>query len=133
MRLVVRLPFPDPRLSPNRKNGRAWQASAKIKAGQYADAYYATKQAAGAAHAPFFPGDGAIALSLLFATPDKQRRDLDNLLSASKSALDGMAKALGVDDSRFRPILVDWVDGKKPGALIAAVGVTIVSSVEVGG
>jgi hypothetical protein len=47
------------------------------------------------------------------------------MLAASKALLDGMAYALGVDDSRFRPILVDWQHGPKGGALVAAVGVEI--------
>jgi len=51
------------------------------------------------------------------------------MLAASKALLDGMAQALGVDDSRFKPILVDWVQGPKGGALMAAVGIQIISGV----
>lgn len=36
-----------------------------------------------------------------FYPPDKRRRDSDNLLASIKNALDGIAEALGVDDSRF--------------------------------
>lgn len=119
--MIVRLPFPDPALSPNRAKGRHWTALADAKASARDAGYFATKQAATAFSAPA----GDIALSLLFLTPDKRRRDADNLLAASKSLLDGMADALGVDDRRFRPILVDWQPGPPGGALLVAVGVQI--------
>ena len=61
--------------------------------------------------------------------PDRRHRDLDNLLAASKPIIDGMAQALGVDDSRFKPILVDCVYTGGDGALVAAVGISIVSGV----
>jgi Endodeoxyribonuclease RusA. len=35
--------------------------------------------------------------------PDRRRRDTDGVLSSLKSALDGIADALGVDDRRFVP------------------------------
>lgn len=79
------------------------------------------------------PPEGNIALSLLFLTPDKRKRDLDGMLSSAKHALDGIAQALGVDDSRFKPILVDAVLGPKGGALIAAVGVEIRSGMSLQG
>jgi crossover junction endodeoxyribonuclease RusA len=119
MKLVIRLPFPAPELFPNRKNGKHWSSTTAIKVKQHTDGYNATK-AAGA----FKAQDGHIPLSLLFLTPDNRKRDADNMLAASKALIDGMAKALGVDDSRFRPVLVDWRKGPdKVGALIAGVGV----------
>lgn len=125
MSLVVRLPFPAAELFPNRAKGRHWGGLSAVRAKQKSDAFYATK-AAGV----FEDKGGNIPLSLLYMTPDKRKRDLDGLLAASKNLLDGMAQALGVDDSRFKPILVDWVQGeKKVGALVAAVGVSIVSGV----
>lgn len=112
---------------PNRRNGKHWTATASPKAGQKTDAYMLTMEAMQktgrqewAEHIP---------LSLLFLMPDKRRRDLDNLLAGSKALIDGMAQALGVDDRRFKPILCDWAMGPKEGALVAAVGVTIVSGV----
>lgn len=60
---------------------------------------------------------------------DQPMRGLDNLLAASKSIIDGMAHALGVDDSRFKPILVDSVYAGGEGCLMAAVGIQIVSGV----
>ena len=125
MNLVIRLPFPHPSLFPNRKNGKDYHATLGAKQKQKDDGFYATK-AAGSFCAP----DGYIPLSLLYLTPDKRHRDCDNLLAASKALLDGVALALGIDDKRFKPILIDFAQGPdKVGALIAAVGVHISSGV----
>jgi hypothetical protein len=123
--IVIRLPFPHPSLFPNRKNGKDYHATISAKQKQKDDGFYATK-AAGSFAAP----DGYIPLSLLYLTPDKRHRDCDNMLAASKALLDGVALALGIDDKRFKPILIDFALGPdKVGALIAAVGVQISSGV----
>lgn len=127
MSLIVRLPWPDSRLMPNRKNGKSWVSTSKIKTQQRAAAYLCTKAALS------LSGDQAwkeyIPLSLLYMPPDKRHRDLDNLHAGSKAILDGMAQALGIDDSRFRPVLVDSVYCGGEGAVIAQIGVQIVSGV----
>ena len=120
--MIVRLDFPAPTLFPNRKNGRSYFAAqhAKVKARE--DAYTLTKQAMQG----FKPADGPIPLSIVFVPPTGHRRDLDNMLAACKSALDGVAAALGIDDARFRPILIDVGKVSKPGAVIVGVGVQLV-------
>ena len=40
-------------------------------------------------------------LTLRYLPPDRRRRDLDNLLSASKWMVDAIAETIGIDDSRF--------------------------------
>ncbi len=47
---------------------------------------------------------------MLFHAPDRRRRDLDNLLSSCKSYLDGVALAYGINDSRLRPMTIDFAD-----------------------
>lgn len=127
MSLIVRLPFPSSELFPNRRNGKHWGATNGIKVQQHDAAYWATKAAG-----PFSAPDGDIPISLLFLTPDKRHRDADNMLAASKALLDGVASALGIDDSRFRPVLVDWCKGPdKVGALIAGIGVQMTTSMEI--
>ena len=128
--MIVRLDFPNPKLSPNRANGKHWAGLAALKAKAKADAHALTKNALQGRKSPYLDFKGDIPLSLFFVTPDKRHRDSDNLLAASKHALDGVALAIGVDDSRFRPILVDWGHGPdRIGALIVAVGVTISSGI----
>ena len=127
MSLIVRLPWPDSRLMPNRKNGKSWVSTARIKTEQREAAYLCTLAALK------LSGDQKwkeyIPLSLVYMPPDKRHRDLDNLHAGSKAILDGMAQALGIDDKRFKPVLVDCVYCGGEGAVIAAVGVQIVSGV----
>lgn len=52
------------------------------------------------------PSDKPWVLCLDFYPPDKRRRDVDNLLASLKSALDGICDAWGIDDSRFRMIIL---------------------------
>ena len=125
--MIIKLPFPDASLFPNRKNGKHWTATSAAKDAQKNDAYMLTKQAMQTQPRSF--GEADIPLSLVYLTPDKRKRDLDNMLAASKALIDGMAQALGVDDSRFKPVLVDWVQGSHGGALMAAVGIQIISGV----
>ena len=125
--LIVRLPFPDKKLMPNKKNGKHWTSTAANKDAQKRDAYIFTGDALRKAGPQTW--NEHIPLSLLYLKPDKRHRDLDNLLAASKALIDGMALALGVDDKRFKPILIDSVLGSKDGGLIAAVGVKIESAV----
>lgn len=69
-----------------------------------------------------------IPLSIVFVAPDGRHRDLDNCLAAAKAQIDGVADGLKVNDKRFRPILIDYIKGDKPGAMIVAIGVQIISA-----
>jgi len=90
----VRLPWPAKELSPNARCHWAMKAAA---AKQYrADCFYLAKQAKVKAK-----WEGPIHVSLLFCAPDLRHRDLDNCLSSAKALCDGLADALGVNDSRF--------------------------------
>lgn len=125
--MIISLPFPDAKLFPNRKAGKSYHYSHDAKVSAREGARKATKAALDARKE--HPGWGSsLPVSIVFVGPDKRRRDLDGCLSAIKSALDGIAQALGVDDSSFRPILLNYIPGDKPGACIVAVGVQIVSS-----
>jgi len=122
--MIIRLPFPPASLFPNRKNGKHWTSTNEVKSIAREGAVEATKQAMSG-----FQDDGrAIPVSIVFVAPDKRHRDLDNCLSAAKAQLDGIADALGVNDKRFRPILLDYIEGDKPGAMLVAVGVQIITT-----
>jgi crossover junction endodeoxyribonuclease RusA len=122
--VIVKLPFPDPSLFPNRKNGKHWSATHAAKTEAHFVAYACAKQRM----AGFSDKGGPIPLSVVFMPPDGRRRDLDNMLAAMKPALDGIADAMGIDDKRFRPILIDVGEVAKPGAVVIGVGVQIVTS-----
>lgn len=61
-----------------------------------------------------------IPVSITFHPPNKIRRDMDGMHSAIKPMLDGVADAMGVDDSQFRPRL-DIGDVVKGGAVVLAI------------
>ena len=118
--MIVKLPFPDASLFPNRMRG-SFRKTIDAKQTQRDAGFYAAIEAQKSLDSL---GDGYIPLSLLFLVPDKRHRDTDNMLAAAKWLLDGVAKGLGVDDKQFKPILVDWAHGAKPGALVVTVGAT---------
>lgn len=122
--MIVRLPFPPSELMPNRSKGVHWAALSKVREKYRNDAFNLAKATPRAEY-----GDGNIPVSIVFSTPDRRGRDLDNLLASIKHGLDGIAAALGLDDRRFKPLLVDSVLGEKPGCVIVAVGVHVTTTI----
>lgn len=122
--MIVKMDFPPACLFPNRRNGQHWTVTNAAKDDTRERAVEATKQAMRGD----WDGAGTIPLSIVFVAPDGRHRDLDNCLAAAKAQIDGMADAMGVNDRRFRPILIDYIKGDAPGAMIVAVGVQIISS-----
>jgi crossover junction endodeoxyribonuclease RusA len=57
-----------------------------------------------------------------FYPPDNRRRDLDNMLAAMKSGLDGIASAYGLDDYHFRPITIDVIEPFEGGKVVVFIG-----------
>ncbi len=100
---IVVLPFPESILMPNRSRGKHWAVMQRAKKKAIRNSFFLTKEV------------GKInvenGLQITFFTPDKRRRDNDNLLSALKPSLDGFAQALGIDDTNFNPLIIRRVDG----------------------
>jgi crossover junction endodeoxyribonuclease RusA len=117
--VIVELPFPDRRLNPNSSKGKHWAATVALRKAARVDAALLTKAAgAGGMFAP----DQELALVITFIQPDRRARDRDNLLAACKPMLDGVADALGVNDSQFEPMTIRREYGKKPGAVVVEIG-----------
>lgn len=90
------LPWPDRNLHPNSRPH--FMVLAKAKRAARESARWAAKEAWPNAD---LPATGRLHLWIDFYAPDKRRRDDDGLLSSMKAARDGIADALGIDDSRF--------------------------------
>lgn len=90
----VSLPWPDKLLSPNSRVHWATKAKATKLAREYA--WAVTLNATGPN-----PAFRRASVRMTFCPPDKRRRDLDNCISSTKAARDGIADALGIDDSKF--------------------------------
>ena len=88
------LPWPAPCLWPNSRVDR--RKSSGVRSAYRADG----AKAAWAAGFRRLPWDRAH-LRITFCAPTKTRRDLDNMLAAIKSGLDGVSDAIGIDDSRW--------------------------------
>lgn len=115
--IQIVLPWPAKQLNPNAR--QHWSALARHKKRAKAAAFVIARSAG---KVPPIPPSAPLSVSMLFAPPTKARRDLDNLLASCKAMLDGIAEALGVDDSRFRPSL-DWAPPEKGGAVYVQIGV----------
>lgn len=101
-KLVVILPWPDKRLSPNARvhHLTLWRVKKKAKG----DATMATWATMGG-KPPFPFGKPTVPVqyrvSIVAIPKTNRRRDEDNLQASLKAALDGIAQALGVDDHHF--------------------------------
>jgi crossover junction endodeoxyribonuclease RusA len=117
--LTVELPWFNAALAPNRANGRAWGGLAATKSKAKADACALMQNAAKGRKLSALE---KYPLCIMFIAPDNRRRDLDGCHGAIKHYLDGVALALGIDDSQFRPIRLDYQVGAKPGKVVIEVG-----------
>lgn len=96
------MPYPNPNLSPNRKNGKHWGATKSLKDSAKETGFYMAKICYASVKCESKPTP----LTITFTQSDKRKRDLDNLLAASKASIDGIAMGMGIDDSLFEPITV---------------------------
>ena len=76
------------------------------------------------AHLMQFP-EGRIGMTITFYFPDDRRRDIDNCLASLKGALDGIADALGINDERLLPVLLDRGLNVPGGQVVVRIGDTI--------
>lgn len=118
-KLTVVLPWPDAKLNPNQSKGRHWGSTSDLRGRARKAAWALTHEAS--RNGPAFDVGIPISLSITFFQPDKRHRDRDNLLAALKPSLDGVADALGVNDSQFDPITIRRDYGLKPGYVLVEV------------
>ncbi len=120
--ITITLPFPKSKLNPNQSKGRHWGSTRKDRKQARADAYWLSMEAFSGhrRNGGKLPAKTAesIGLSIAFVQPDRCKRDRDNLFASLKHGLDGIADALGIDDSKFEPIvLLPREYGNAPGAV----------------
>lgn len=93
------LPWPHRALSPNSRVH--FMVRAKHTKAARATAMNLTRAAMRRAGGAFFLHYRRIAVHLEFVAADRRRRDGSNIASQHKAAIDGIADAIGVDDSKF--------------------------------
>ncbi|MBO9580316.1 MAG: hypothetical protein J7498_05445 [Sphingobium sp.] len=96
----ITVSWPDRVLSPN--VSAHWRRKSAARKAQRLEAWTLAMQAK--VHCPGAPID-PISIRLDAYPKHERKRDIDNLLASTKGALDGLAQAMGVDDSLFRPEL----------------------------
>lgn len=89
----ILLPWPATALSPNARGH--WSRRSRAAKAYRMQCFLFAKKAGLVAPA------GRILLQLEFLPPTSRRRDDDNLLASFKAGRDGLADALGIDDSLF--------------------------------
>lgn len=92
---MITLPWPPRELSPNSRGH--WAVKSKA-----AKAYRIASGWAAKAANVRIDGIGMIDVHIEFRPPSRRRYDWDNCIASCKAGLDGLADALGVNDSRFR-------------------------------
>jgi crossover junction endodeoxyribonuclease RusA len=99
MSLIVNLPWPDKKLSPNARS--SWQVRARVSKEARRTAFYLALQAMpdDGSHMPDISANPCVALR--FYPADARRRDVDNAIASCKAYLDGIADSLKTDDSKF--------------------------------
>ncbi|MEY2875253.1 MAG: hypothetical protein RLZZ373_2624 [Pseudomonadota bacterium] len=108
--ILLTLPWPDRRLSPNSRGH--WRELAKAKQ-SYRSLCALTARSQGATPIPA----ERLRVHMTFVAPDRRRRDLDNLIASMKSGLDGLADVLRVDDNRWA-LGAELGDGTVPGGQV---------------
>lgn len=110
--LLIEVAWPAKQLSPNtgchHMTRHRFKKAAKIEAG------WATKAAC-----PFDWGhDGRFDVHIRAYPPVQRNRDADNLIASLKAHLDGIADAIGVNDSLFNAPTVEWADITQHGKIV---------------
>lgn len=120
--MIIILPFPDARLNPNRSNGNHWASTAKLRKAARIEAFWLTNNAIAKYGIELTKAVENVKLKITFVQPDRRQRDRDNLLSACKPFLDGIADGLGINDAQFEPVTICREYGNKPGCVKVEIG-----------
>ena len=107
---MIELPFPPAKLSPNARCH--WAQKARVFKSYKTQCFAILSQYRKAL-------SGRECFELRFCPPDRHRRDIDNMLAASKALLDALSEVCGVDDSRFN-LTIGKGEPRKGGAVIVA-------------
>lgn len=97
--LTIETPWPDAAMSPNARVHHMALHRARKKAKN--EAWGLTKALMGPLHIGYQTWQGPVDVAITFHPSANRAFDLDNALSRCKGHLDGIALALGIDDSAF--------------------------------
>jgi len=111
MIIRIELPWPDPILSPNRREHTLQKQASKRRERDYAY-YQAIRNRPRCGNI-----EGNLELNIILYPPDKRHRDVDNIFASLKPAIDGVCKGLEIDDSQFTDIYIAKRGIRNPGVV----------------
>lgn len=115
-RLTIKLPWPARELFPNQKARGNFRRHQDQREEARRIGFYQAKHALGRNVVTLGARN---AIRLTFVMPNRINRDCDGMHGAVKHHIDGIAKALGVDDKVFRPVIIDdALDSEKQGFVL---------------
>ena len=114
----ISLPWPLPCLFPNAKRRSHWRTYVKPAKKYREDCMWMTRAVIGRT---IFTTPPKVAIA--FYPPDLIRRDPDNLVGAAKHAIDGVADAIGHDDSTWKPTFTFHEPRRPHGAVVVTLTV----------
>lgn len=112
--MMIELSWPAKALSPNFRSRSHWPRTRAIAAAKK-EAWAVTLAAMNGAKPAI---EGRVKLIVRAYPPTAHVRDDDNMIASLKAHRDGIAKALGVDDSRFEQRPLQWGDPVKGGKVV---------------
>lgn len=110
--IVVELPFPSPKLSPNAR--LHWAVVSKAKKAYRSACYFVALSA----YQPFtldWTPTTKLRLAFTFYPPTNRKYDWDNLIARMKAGIDGLADGFGIDDKHFTIGNIDIAPAVKGG------------------
>ena len=109
--IELTLPWPDKALSPNSHlHWRSKQAARVLARDSALIAALETGER--------LDPNAELKLTVTMRPPDRRRRDADNLLSSLKISIDSVCRAVGVDDSQIKRIVLEWGGVVKGGQVV---------------
>jgi crossover junction endodeoxyribonuclease RusA len=108
--MTVILGWPSRALSPNARTH--WAMLARAKKAARVEGCVETRLAGNLA------GASSVRIQVTFIPPNARRRDIDNLIASIKPHLDGIADAIGIDDSRWIWAAPVIAAPEKPGRVV---------------
>lgn len=120
--MIVGLPWPDARLTPNAKRRKHWRTYQPIVKQAREMAHIETvMQVPPEQRSAFKNGNDKIPVSVTFYPPDRRKRDDDGMIGQFKPYRDGICDALGIDDHRWKTSYT-VADPCKPGRIEVVIG-----------
>lgn len=114
--ITISLPWPEPVLFPNAARRKHWSTRAEAARSYRAIARVLSHPY----HCALLTTPCRVTYT--FHKPDNRVRDLNGCYGAMKSAEDGIADALGVDDRYFYPVLLTWGEVQAGGCVVVEIG-----------